>query len=43
MLGVKLYPLVMKSVNPDTLEVSSEILSIPICEDLLQEKTFLTL
>ena len=28
----KLYPLVIKSVNPDTLEVSSEILSIPICE-----------
>ena len=28
----KLYPLVIKSVSPDTLEVSSEILSIPICE-----------
>ena len=28
----KLYPLAIKSVNPDTLEVSSEMLSIPICE-----------
>ena len=28
----KLYPLVIKSVNPDILEVSSEIPSIPICE-----------
>ena len=28
----KLYPLVIRSVHPDSLEVSSEILSIPICE-----------
>ena len=28
----KLYPLVIRSVHPDSLEVSTEILTIPICE-----------
>ena len=39
----KLYPLVIRSIHPDSLEVSSERVSILICEgSSTGEKTFLT-